>query len=64
MNKRRRTIMKVVIGALLLAIGLIGIPIALVAVPAAAVRDTETGSPAADPDSAREHCGVRMECLQ
>jgi hypothetical protein len=57
--------MKLVIGALIAAIALIGIPIALVTVPAAAVRDnSETNRPAADAETARTHCGVRMECLQ
>ena len=56
--------MKVLIGALLFAIGLIGIPIALVTVPAAAVRDTETSQPATEPDPAWAACGIRTECLQ
>jgi hypothetical protein len=57
--------MKLLIGALVAAIALIGIPIALVTVPAAAVRDNnEASRPAADPEAARVHCGVRMECLQ
>jgi len=56
--------MKVLIGALLFAIGLIGIPIALVTLPAAAVRDTESGQSATEPDPAWAACGIRMECLQ
>jgi hypothetical protein len=57
--------MKLFIGALIAAIALIGIPIALVTVPAAAVRDTgEVNRSATDPEAARVHCGVRMECLQ
>jgi len=57
--------MKLLIGAIIAAIALIGIPIALVTVPAAAVRESsETSRPAADPEAARIHCGVRMECLQ
>ena len=56
--------MRILIGALLFAIGLIGIPIALVTVPAAAVRDTETSDPATDPEPAWAQCGIRMECLR
>jgi hypothetical protein len=57
-------VMKILIAALLLALALIVIPIALVTVPAAAVRDIETGKPVGDPEAARTHCGVRMDCLQ
>jgi hypothetical protein len=55
---------KILIGAVLLATAVIGIPIALVTVPAVAVRDGEATNPAADPEAARSHCGIRMECLQ
>jgi hypothetical protein len=56
--------MKALIGALLFALGLIGIPLALVTVPAAAVRDIEKSEPALDPEPAWATCGIRMECLQ
>ena len=56
--------MRIIAGALVLGLAVIGIPIALVTVPAAAVRDMETTKPAVDPDPVRAHCGVRMECLQ
>ena len=56
--------MKALIAALLFAIGLIGIPIALVTLPAAAVRDTDSSQPAAEPDPEWATCGIRMECLQ
>jgi hypothetical protein len=56
--------MRIIAGALVLGLAVIGVPIALVTVPAAAVRDMETTKPAVDPDPARARCGVRMQCLQ
>ena len=55
--------MKAIFGALLFALGLIGIPLALVTVPAVAVRDTRTTEPPTEPDPAWATCGIRMECL-
>jgi len=56
--------MKILIGALLLAAGLVGIPVTLVSVPAAAVSEPDARRSVLEPETAREHCGVRMECLQ